>query len=159
MDRTEWRAPQQSEFSLGNVYSLQTTDSRLLWAARVCHHDDLEAEIHTASPLCSWPHIHTVALPRQLLPICCHKHGSHAHTIQSATQWHVSRDVWWWYISVKLSPHEISVYHFRLLDHEWETITHSCINDNVWGSLTQFDIGSNTGLVTRGANQYKEHKR
>lgn len=79
-----------------------------------------EAEIPTASPLRPWPHIHAVALLQQLLPIGCHKHGSHARTIQSPTQWHVSRDVWWWYISAKLSPHEISVRHFRL--REWETI-------------------------------------
>jgi len=45
-----------------------------------------EAEIPTASPLRSWPHIHTVALLQQLLPIGCHKRGSHARIIQSPTQ-------------------------------------------------------------------------
>ena len=115
-----------------------------------------EAEIPTASPRRSWPHIHTVALLQQLLPIGCHKRGSRAHTIQSPTQWHVSQDVWWWYISAKLSPHEISVRHFRLREWETSAIGYGCINDNVWRSLTQFDSGSITGLVTWSANQYKE---
>jgi len=38
-------------------------------------------------------------------------------------------------------------------------VKHSCVNDNVWRSLAQFDSGSITGLVPRGANQYKEHNR
>ena len=34
-----------------------------------------EAEILRTYPLCFWPHVHMVALPRQLIPICHYKHG------------------------------------------------------------------------------------
>jgi len=54
-------------------YSLQTSGSRLLWVMRVRHHDFPKKlwsrstySIATACPWCSWPHIHTVALPQQL---------------------------------------------------------------------------------------------
>ena len=66
------------------TYSLQTTDSQLQWAARVCHHVKLwSRSTYSIATACSpryWPHIHMTVLPQQLLPYI----NTHT-TIQSST--------------------------------------------------------------------------
>jgi len=90
-DRTEKEIPIAIWFSHGK---LQSTNSWLpasmsgkslpSW----CPQEILKQKYHSiasACSLCSWPHIHMVTLPQQLLPVCHHKHVSNTHTIQSAT--------------------------------------------------------------------------
>ena len=69
------------------TYSLQTTDSQLQWAARVCHHVKLwSRSTYSIATACSpryWPHIHMTVLPQQLLPYI-NVVATHT-TIQSST--------------------------------------------------------------------------
>ena len=71
------------------VWSWQATVYKLLAPDYYERHHRNNPEklysIATACPSCSWPHIHMVARPQQLLPICHYECGSHAHTIRPTT--------------------------------------------------------------------------
>jgi len=73
MNRTEWRDPQQSQFSHGKQESTNN------WLPTTMNGESLPSRLHqelwrrstysiaTACPSCSWLYIHMVALPWQLL--------------------------------------------------------------------------------------------
>ena len=91
-------------------YSLQTTGSRLLWAARVHYHDDSEKlwnrstySIATACPLCSW-----LIFSWQFFPDSCYPYvvtnvaATHTQFNQDVRQLHNQRKFPLWIICVSL---------------------------------------------------------